>query len=100
MWIKVNDKSLRKKLNAHNQFLQTFIGTGLLGFALLLMMTVGGLIYGFVKRNYILILFSVLMIFNFLVESMLQAQAGFVFFVFFFCLLSYYNLSKLSKTHL
>jgi O-antigen ligase len=90
--------ALIKKLNAHNQFLQTFIGTGFLGFVLLLLMTVFVTIYGFVKRNYILVIFSVLMICNFLVESMLQAQAGFIFFVFFLCLLLKYNFYKLSKT--
>lgn len=90
--------ALIKKLNAHNQFLQTFIGTGIIGFILLLLMTIGALIYGFVKGNYILVLFNVLMIFNFLVESMLQAQAGFIFFVFFFCILTQYNFHKLNKT--
>ena len=90
--------ALRKKLNAHNQFLQTFIGTGIIGFVMLLLMTVGSLIYGFVKKNYILSLFSILIIFNFLVESMLQSQAGFIFFVFFFCILTQYNFHKLNKT--
>ena len=85
--------ALNKKLNAHNQFLQTFIGTGIIGFVLLLLMSFGTLVYGFFQKNYILILFSVLIIFNFLVESMLQAQAGFIFFVFFSCLLIKYNLS-------
>jgi O-antigen ligase len=89
--------ALIKKLNAHNQFLQTFIGTGLLGFILLLMMTIFVMIYGFFKRNYMLVLFSILMICNFLVESMLQAQAGFIFFVFFLCLLLKYNLSQPTK---
>ncbi len=90
--------ALRKKLNAHNQFLQTFIGTGIFGFILLLLMTFGSLIYGFIKKNYLLSLFSILMIFNFLVESMLQAQAGFIFFAFFFCILTQYNFHKLNKT--
>ncbi len=89
--------ALIKKLNAHNQFLQTFIGTGIIGFLLLLLITIGTLIYGFVKKNYILVLFSILIFFNFLVESMLQAQAGFIFFVFFLCLLLKYNLNQLSK---
>ena len=90
--------ALRKKLNAHNQFLQTFIGNGVIGFLLLLFMTFGSLIYGFIKKNYLLSLFSILMIFNFLVESMLQAQAGFIFFAFFFCILTQYNFHKLNKT--
>jgi len=87
-----------KRLNAHNQFLQTFIGTGIIGFIVLLLMTLGALVYSFMKKNYILALFSVLCIFNFLVESMLQAQAGFVFFAFFFCFLTQYNFHKLTKT--
>lgn len=90
--------ALRKKLNAHNQFFQTFIGTGIIGFILLLLMTVGSLVYGFIKKNYLLSLFSILMIFNFLVESMLQAQAGFIFFAFFFCILTQYNFHTLKKT--
>ena len=91
--------ALRKKLNAHNQFLQTFIGTGIIGFILLLIMTVGSVVYGFIKKNYLLSLFSILMIFNFLVESMLQAQAGFIFFAFFFCILTQYNLFKISSNN-
>lgn len=91
--------ALNKKLNAHNQFLQSFIGTGVIGFFILLVMTIGAFIYGLVKKNYILSLFSLLITFNFLVESMLQAQAGFIFFVFFFCLLTRYNLSKTSTNH-
>lgn len=90
--------ALRKKLNAHNQFLQTFIGTGIIGFVLLLIMTFGALVFGFIKKNYLLSLFSILMIFNFLVESMLQSQAGFIFFAFFFCILTQYNFHKLNKT--
>lgn len=90
--------ALIKKLNTHNQFLQTFVGTGIFGFMLLLVMTLGVFIYSFVKKNYILSLFTILIIFNFLVESMLQAQAGFIFFVFFFCIFIQYNFHKLNKT--
>lgn len=87
--------ALQKHLNTHNQYLQTFLGTGLIGFVLLCLMTLGALIVGFVQKNYLLVLFSTLIILNFLVESMLQAQAGFIFFAFFFTLLAQYNLSKL-----
>ena len=89
--------ALSKRLNAHNQFLQTFIGTGLIGIALLCIMTFGALIFSFLKKNYILSLFCILIICNFMVESMLQAQAGFIFFVFFFCLLSNYNFHRIIK---
>lgn len=79
--------ALSKHLNAHNQYLQTFIGTGILGFILLCILTFGAAVRGVMKRHRLLVLFSILMILNFLVESMLQAQAGFIFFVFFLCLL-------------
>jgi hypothetical protein len=91
--------ALAKKLNAHNQYLQTFIGTGLIGFSLLCLMTVGCIIIGFIKKNYILALFSILIILNFLVESMLQTQAGIVFFVLFLCLFLQYDLSTMKENN-
>lgn len=89
--------ALKKNLNAHNQYLQTFIGTGIIGFLMLCLMTLGATVYGILKKNTLLILFSILITLNFLVESMLQAQAGFIFFVFFLCLFLKYNLSQLNK---
>ncbi len=89
--------AIKKKLNAHNQFLQTFIGTGILGFILLFLMTIGAIVFGFIKRNYALVLFNFLITFNFLVESMLQAQAGFIFFTFFLCFLLQYHLGKFTN---
>lgn len=86
--------ALAKKLNAHNQFLQTFIGTGIIGFLLLLMMTLYCVVYSFIKKNYILALFGILISLNFMVESMLQTQAGFTFFTFFLCLLLNHNFNK------
>lgn len=87
--------ALSKRLNAHNQYLQTFIGTGIIGFALLCLMTVGGIVIGFARKNYILALFSILIVLNFLVESMLQTQAGIVFFGLFLCLFLQYDLARL-----
>lgn len=90
--------ALNKQLNAHNQFLQTLLDSGIIGLMFLLAFTLGALIYGLTKRNLPLVLFSGIIMLNFLVESMLQAQAGFVFFVFFVCLFLHYNLSGFSKT--
>lgn len=89
--------ALTKKLNAHNQFLQTFIATGFIGFVLLILMTVFLIVYSFIKKNYILMLFSILISLNFMVESMLQTQAGFTFFTFFLCLILKYNLKEVSE---
>lgn len=89
--------AMNKKLNAHNQFLQTFLGTGIIGIVLLTIVTAWLIVLGVLKRNKILMLFGVLITLNFLVESMLQAQAGFVFFSFFVCFLLQYDLSKLNS---
>lgn len=89
--------ALAKQLNTHNQYFQTFLGTGILGFILLCIMTFGAMINGFIRGNYLLVLLCSISILNFLVESMLQAQSGFMFFVFFLCLLLQYNLSKQSQ---
>jgi O-antigen ligase len=81
-------------LNAHNQFLQTFIGTGLIGFIVLVIMTFYAFFLSLIRKYFLLALFSLMVILNFMVESMLQVHAGFIFFVFFFCLMTRYDLSK------
>lgn len=78
--------ALEHKLNAHNQFLQTFIGLGLIGFISLCLITFWQLIKSIIKKNFLLSIFSLLIILNFLVESMLQSMSGILFFVFFYCL--------------
>lgn len=75
--------ALNHKLSTHNQFLHTYLGTGIIGFCILLCLTLGVAIFAFVKKYYLLFLFSLLIILNFMVESMLEQQAGFTFFVFF-----------------
>lgn len=87
--------ALEHKLNAHNQFLQTFIGLGLLGFVVLWLLTFWQMIKAIIKKNFLLLLFSFLITLNFLVESMLQAMAGTLFFVFFFCMFNLVNKKQL-----
>ena len=86
--------ALAHNLNTHNQYFQSFIGLGVLGFLLLLVSTLGAMIYGFIKKNTVLILFSVIVLLNFLVESMLQTQAGNLFFLSMLCTLLNYNLTE------
>jgi O-antigen ligase len=78
--------AMENHLNAHNQYLQTFLGIGFVGFFLLVVLTLGGIIKGLRKTNVMLSFFSLLISLNFLVESMLQAVAGTLFFAFFYCL--------------
>lgn len=78
--------ALAHNFNAHNQYFQTFIGLGIIGFLLLFVLTCGYIIKGIIKKHFLLMLFSLIIVLNFLVESMLQTAAGVLFFVFFFCL--------------
>jgi O-antigen ligase len=78
--------ALSHTLNAHNQYFQTFIGLGVFGFILLLLMTVGQLIKAIYHKKILLLVFSLLIVLNFLVESMLQRADGILFYVFFYCL--------------
>ena len=75
------------KLNAHNQYLQTFIGMGIIGMIVLLLLTLGDIIRAVLLRNFLLFIFSLLVTMNFMVESMLQRSAGVLFFSFFYCFL-------------
>lgn len=74
------------RFNAHNQYFQTLIGLGLTGFIFLFLMTIGLFILAIRKKHFLLLIFSILIILNFAVESMLQKSAGILFFMFFYCL--------------
>jgi O-antigen ligase len=80
-----------KKLNAHNQFFQTFIGTGIIGFLILCLITIYPIIHGIIKKNYFLSIFGFIVTLNFLVESMLQTQAGVIFYIFMLCIVLQHN---------
>ena len=71
------------KLNAHNQFIQTFISIGVLGFLTLLASIIIPMIYAIKRNNMIYVFFLLLFFINILVESMLENQAGVVFYAFF-----------------
>jgi O-antigen ligase len=78
-------------LNAHNQFFQTFVGMGLLGFLLLGFMTFYIFIRGILQKNALLAAFGFTVILNFFVESMLQRADGILFFILFYSLLNRKN---------
>ncbi len=77
--------ALQYHLNAHNQYLQSFIGLGLIGLVLLFQFTWIQLLKAFQSKRFLLFVFAFLISFNFLVESMLQTAAGVLFFCFFYC---------------
>ncbi len=72
-----------EKLNTHNQYLQTTIALGMVGFIILVLSLLAPLVQAIKKRNQLYVLFLLLFIINILVESMLETQAGVIFFAFF-----------------
>lgn len=85
----------QQKLNAHNQFIQTFLTVGLPGFLILLWMLLSPLIRSIFKQDRLVSGFFILMILNITVESMFETQAGILFFTIFYVLM----IDKLSENH-
>jgi len=83
----------KKNLNAHNQFFQTAITLGLAGIIAIIACFTIPLYIGFRSKNIILLSFIIITIINFSVESMLEVQAGTIFFSFFYVLLLKHNTS-------
>jgi len=81
--------ALAKKLNAHNQFLQTAVALGILGLIILLTSLLFPLIRFIRYKEWLAVCFLLLIIFNFLFESMLERQDGIVFYAFFNAVLFY-----------
>jgi O-antigen ligase len=77
------EKVLGQRLNAHNQFIQTFITLGVLGAALLAAMFLVPAVLGFRKEAWIYLTFLTVTGISMLFESMLETQAGVVFYAFF-----------------
>lgn len=86
-----------QKLNAHNQYLQTFIAVGFIGFLILILTLLLPLLYSVKKRQVIYFIFILLFGFNLLIESMLERQAGVVFYAFFSGLLFFYMFTENQK---
>ena len=80
---------LEKKLNVHNQFLETFVGQGFFNFLILIILFLISLKDIFIKRKFLNLSFLIIIGINFLFESMLNSQAGVVFFAFFYSFLNY-----------
>jgi O-antigen ligase len=70
------------RLNAHNQFLETAIQTGIIGLVSLLLILLIPLIISIRYRYELLFLFIIIIFINFLFESMLVRLAGVLFLAF------------------
>ncbi len=75
-----------KNLNAHSQYFQTGIALGIPGIILLCGIFLCTIIAGIRRRFGFIVLFTLLLMFNFIPESMLQVQTGTLFVGFFYSL--------------
>lgn len=71
-----------EKLNVHNQFLETWLGQGIIGISLLLIIFYSAATTASKQKDMLMVSFLIIMTFNFFFESMLNTQAGVVFFAF------------------
>ncbi len=86
--------ALENKLNAHSQFLETFIGQGIAGISLLLLLFLIPFIKSIKTKNWLIFSYVIIVALNFLTESMLNTQAGVVFFAFFYSFFATSNNKK------
>lgn len=78
------DDALSKHLNVHNQYLETFLGQGILGLLLMVSLFLLGLKEAYRRKDWFLSVFIILISLSFGPESMLNNQSGVIFFAFFF----------------
>jgi len=77
---------VEKNLNVHNQFLETFVGLGIGGFILLILILFGPVIKLKGKYFELFVYFIIIVTVNLVFESMFNRLAGVFFFAFFYCL--------------
>jgi len=80
-------EAAKRNLNSHSQFLQSGVALGWLGMILLVLLVAVALALAVNSRSVPLAVFVLLFVVNALVESVLEVQAGVVFFALFIGLL-------------
>lgn len=72
-----------EELNTHNQFLQTFVGIGLIGFIVLIFILGYSSYLALKSKDMILISFIIIVSMNFMFEAVLERVFGVLYLVFF-----------------
>lgn len=80
---------LQKELNAHNQFIQTTMALGIVGFLFLVLFLLYPFYCSIKEKDFLLFFFIMAVGINLLVESMFEVRAGSVFIPLFYSLLAY-----------
>lgn len=99
-FIEYNLESFYKSgYNAHNQFIETFLAQGIIGFVLMLIW----LFYPFfvksnyINGNYLFLLFIIVIAINYMFESMLNSISGVIFTAFFYVFFTTTNTKNVNK---
>lgn len=71
---------VKHSLDSHNQFLQSFVGTGILGFLLTVLLVLAPLFKAIGERTFLDIAISSLFAYMFFFESFIETQKGIVLF--------------------
>jgi O-antigen ligase len=89
--------AVEHRLNAHNEFYQVFVALGLIGFITFCMQLIAPLVVSIREKCSIYTFFLIILILNFLTESMLEGEAGVLFYAFFNSILCFSLFSKKSN---
>ena len=87
--------AIEHKLNTHNEFYQIFVSLGLIGFIVFMLSLFIPLAFAFKTSNIVYALFLLIIMLNFIPESMLESEAGVMFYAFFNSLLCFSNRNSL-----
>lgn len=79
------------KYDAHDQYLQILLNTGILGLLPFLLMLALALLKTFRERNFLLLMLTFIIMIEGLTEALLETQKGIIFFLFFLLLLYYHS---------
>jgi O-antigen ligase len=88
------------QLNAHNEFYQVFVSLGLIGFIVFSTQLMMPLIVSIKEKNSMYTFFLIIIILNFLTESMLEREAGVLFYAFFNAVLCFTFFQKKPNSQL
>jgi O-antigen ligase len=90
------NEAAKERLNAHNQYLESFTGLGIFGFLALMYIIIGGFVYAYKHKHYLLFFLLLILSINFLFESMLSRINGILFMMLFY---SMFVFMKLEDEH-
>jgi len=91
------DIAVAYRFNPHNQYLQTGVALGIFGVIVLVILLLIMFSKGWYNKDWLLMVFVVIVSSSMLTESMMERQKGLVFIVFFSCLL-YERATLLNKS--